>query len=57
VNFLLRLALQEKNLDEGSRLDFVEIARVPNILRSLFPSWSGSGFISTPVLRILIVSL
>jgi len=49
VNFVLRLALQEKQLD-SSRLDFVEIARVPDMLPSLFPSWSGQGLISTPVL-------
>jgi len=30
-----------KKLDESSRLDVVEIARVPNMLPSLFPSWSG----------------
>ena len=42
VNFLRRLALQwEKKLDDSSRLDFVEIARVPDMLPSLFPSWSG----------------
>jgi hypothetical protein len=36
VNFLRRLALQDKNkLDDGSRLDVVEIARVPDML----PSW------------------
>ena len=40
-NFLRRLALQEKNLDDSSRLDVVEIARVPDMLPSLFPSWSG----------------
>jgi len=28
-------------LDDSSRLDVVEIARVPDILPSLFPSWSG----------------
>ena len=28
VNFLLRFALQKKNLDDSSRLDIVEIARV-----------------------------
>ena len=32
---------QQKKLNEGSRLDVVEIARVPDILPSLFPSWSG----------------
>jgi hypothetical protein len=41
VSFLRRLALQEKKLDESSRLDFVEIVRVPDILPSLLPSWSG----------------
>jgi len=41
VNFLRRLALQEKKLDDSSRLDFVEIARVPDMLPNLFPSWSA----------------
>jgi len=50
VNFLRRLALQEKKLDDSSRLDFVEIARVPDMLPRLFPSWSDQGLISTPVL-------
>jgi len=49
VNFLLRLALQEKKLDDSSRLDVVEIARVPDMLPSLFSSWPGLGLISTPV--------
>jgi len=31
----------KKKLDESSRLDVVEIARVPDMLLSLFPSWSG----------------
>jgi len=48
VIFLRRLALQEKILDDSSRLDVVEIARVPDMLTSLFPSWSGLGIISTP---------
>ena len=40
MNFLRRLALQEKkNIDDSSRLDVVEIARVPDMLPSLFPSW------------------
>jgi len=30
-----------KKLDDSSRLDVVEIARVPEMLPSLFPSWSG----------------
>jgi len=34
--------LAEKNtLDDSSRLDDVEIARLPDMLPSLFPSWSG----------------
>jgi len=36
--------LAEKNKikpDDSSRLDVVEIARVPDMLPSLFPSWSG----------------
>jgi len=28
-------------LDDSSRLEVVEIARVPDMLPSLFPSWSG----------------
>ena len=39
---------RKKKLD-SSRLNVVEIARVPDMLPSLFPSWSGSGLISTPV--------
>ena len=31
----------EGELDDSSRLDVVEIARVPDMLPSLFPSWSG----------------
>jgi hypothetical protein len=30
-----------KKLVDSSRLDVVEIARVPDMLPSLFPSWSG----------------
>jgi len=41
MNFFLRLTLQEKQLDDSSRLDFVENARVPDMLPSLFPSWWG----------------
>ena len=40
MNFLRRLALQEKKLYDSSRLDVIEIARVPDMLPSLFPSWS-----------------
>ena len=39
----------KKKTDDSSRLDVVEIARVPDMLPSLFPSWSGEGLISTPV--------
>ena len=31
----------KKKHDDSSRLDAVEIARVPDMLPSLFPSWSG----------------
>jgi len=31
----------EKKLDDSSRLDVFEIARVPDMLLSLFPSWKG----------------
>ena len=30
-----------RKLDDSSHLDAVEIARVPDVLPSLFPSWSG----------------
>ena len=30
----------KKKLDDSSRLDFVEIMRVPDMFPSLFPSWS-----------------
>ena len=35
------LPCRKKKLDDISRLDVVEIARVPDMLPSLFPSWSG----------------
>jgi hypothetical protein len=42
VNFLRRLALQGgEKIDDSLRLDVVEIARIPDMLPSLFPSWSG----------------
>jgi len=31
----------KKKLDDSSRLDVVEITRVPDMLPSLFPSWWG----------------
>jgi len=41
VNFLRHLASQGGGgRDDSSRLDVVEIARVPVMLPSLFPSWS-----------------
>jgi len=39
MNFLRRLALQEEKLDDSPHLDVAEIARVPDMLPSLFPSW------------------
>jgi len=33
--------LAGKKNNDSSRLDIVEIARVPDMLPSLFPSWSG----------------
>jgi len=33
--------LAGNKLHDSSRLDVVEIARVPDMLPSLFPSWSG----------------
>jgi len=35
------LPCKKKKLDDSSRLDVVEIARIPDMLPSLFPSWSG----------------
>jgi len=35
------LPCRKKKLENSSRLDVVEIARVPKMLPSLFPSWSG----------------
>jgi len=37
----LCLAGGKEKLDDSSRLDVVEIARVPDILPSLLPSWPG----------------
>jgi len=31
----------KKKLDDSSRLDVVEIARIPDVPPSFFPSWSG----------------
>jgi len=31
----------KKELDDSSRLDVVEIARIPDMLPSSFSSWSG----------------
>ena len=35
------LAGKKKEIDYSSRLDIVEIARVSDMIPSLFPSWSG----------------
>ena len=39
--FFGALPCKKKKLDDSSRLDVVEIARLPDMLPSLFPSWSG----------------
>jgi hypothetical protein len=36
MNFLQHLALQENKLNDSLRLDFVEIARVPDMFPSFF---------------------
>jgi len=41
VNFLRRLALQKKKLDDSSRLDVAEIARVPDMLPSIVSFLDG----------------
>jgi len=41
------LAGKKKHYD-SSRLDVVEIARVPDMFPSLFPLWSGYWLIRTP---------
>jgi len=41
---------KKKKLDDSSRLDVVEIARVTDMLPSLFPTCSGKGLISAPVI-------
>jgi len=41
------LAGKEKKLDRCSCLEVVEIARVPDMLPSLFPSWSDTRYIYT----------
>ena len=47
------LARKKKKLDDSSRLDVVEIARVPDMLPGLFPSWTGKGLNSTPVILVV----
>ena len=46
------LPCRNKELDDSSRLDVVEIARVPDILPRLFPSWSGLRTYQHPGTRI-----
>ena len=41
ISFGVLPCRKKKNLDGSSRLDVVEITRVPGMLPSLFPSWSG----------------
>jgi hypothetical protein len=50
VNFLRRLALQEKKLDDSSRLDVVEIARVPEHASELVSFLVGLRTYQHPVL-------
>ena len=45
MNFLRRLALQEKKLDDSSRLDVVEIVRVPDMLPSRANDLSAPWYI------------
>ena len=52
MDFLRRLASQEKKLDDSSRFDVVEMVRIPDMLLSSFPSWSDQGLISTLVLTV-----
>jgi len=40
---------EKKKLNDSLCLNVVEITCVPDMLPSLFPSWSGYGLISTPV--------
>ena len=46
--------LSGKETDDSSHLDFVEIARVPDMLPSLFLSCWGWGRISTPIAPLLL---
>ena len=39
--FPSRALRYKKKIDDSTSLDVVEIARVPDMLPSLFPSWSG----------------
>jgi len=55
VNFLRLLDLQEKKkLDDNSRLGVVEIARVPDMLPSLFPFLVGLRIYQHPGRRIAV---
>ena len=50
MNFLRRLALQEENLDDSSRLDVVEIAGVADMLPKLVSFLFGLRDLSAPVI-------
>jgi len=41
ANVSVRTFAGAGGLDDSSRLDVLEVARVPDMLPSLFPSWSG----------------
>jgi len=47
--------LAGKKIDDNLRLDVVEIARYPDMLSSLFPSWSGGGLIGTAVIYLFVI--
>jgi len=49
--------LAEGGLDDSLHLDVVEISHVPDMLPSLFPSWSGQGLINTFVYEISQVTI
>ena len=53
ISFSALPCKEKKKLDDSSRLDVVEIARVPDMLPGLFPSWTGKGLNSTPVILVV----
>ena len=53
MNFLRRLALQEENLDDSSRLDVVEIAGVADMLPKLVSFLFGLRTYQHPLYYVL----